>query len=394
MTTPGVTNWAGQQNGWRYLAYRIDGTGPLGTLLEGELPLLGVQLSDVLSGPPQLTATISPRFSRLIAADGLPLLRPWRTAIYAEQDGLIRGGGLLISPSYAGPEWSLDVSGFTTYLKGIPYEGDTSFIQADPLTIGRHIWAHVQAQSGSNLGVQVDATTSTPVRIGKALVPDPDTGVIPTESSGDDGPYRLVRWANDDLGGDFDDLAAQTPFDYHERHEWNTDKTQVNHYLDFGYPRLGRRYPGRFVLGENVQTIPTIEDDGEEFANDVRVLGAGEGSAMIIGRATLADGGLRRTRTIDRKEITDRGRADTYARQELARRALMTTSPSVVVRNTPQASLGAWGVGDEIRLQVDTDAGGWRGLDLWFRVLSMTLDPDAPEMIAMDLLRSDLAGAL
>jgi hypothetical protein len=392
LTAPGVEYWSGHQNGWRYLAYRVDGQGPTGTLLEGELPLGGVRLTDVLSGPPQMQATISPRFSRLVAADGLPLLRPWRTAIYAEQDGIIRHGGLLVGSSYDGPSWALDVSGFTTYLKGTPYEGDQSFIETDPLVIARHMWSHVQAQSGSNLGVVLGTATS-PVRVGKALVPDPATGVVPTESSGDDGPYRLVRWANDDLGQDFDDLASSTPFDYHERHEWDATKTQVRHYLDLGYPRLGRRYPGRFVLGENVQTVPTIEDDGDGFANDVRVLGAGEGSAMVIGRATAYDGGLRRVRTIDRKEITDRARADAYARQELARRTLMTTSPSVVVRSTPAAPLGAWGVGDEIRLQVDAGEGAWRGIDLWFRVVSMTVDPEAPEMMAMDLLRSDLVGA-
>jgi hypothetical protein len=385
VTQPGVEYWSGHQHGWRYLAYRVDGLGGPGVVLDTELPLQGVTLTDVLSGPTQMQATIAPRVARMMGSDGLPLLRPWDTAIFAEQDGIIRAGGLLVASGYSGPEWSLDVSGFTTIAHGTGYEGDTSFVQTDPLDIARHIWAHLQAQVGTNLGLVVDAATRSPVRVGTALA----AGA--TAASSEDGPYRLARWQNDDLGGDLDDLAGSTPFDYHERHEWNGDKTQVLHYLDFGYPRIGARQPDlRFVLGENVQTIPDIEDDGEDFANDVRVLGAGEGSSMIIGRATTYTGGVRRMATVERKDLTTKAAADLAARQEVARRALMTNVGSVVVRSTPETPLGAWGVGDEIRLQVDAGDGGWRAVDLWFRVVSMTISPESPELIGMNLLRADL----
>jgi hypothetical protein len=136
-----------------------------------------------------------------------------------------------------------------------------------------------------------------------------------------------------------------------------------------------------------MQEIPTIENDGTDYASHVRVLGAGEGSAMIVGESRVSTGGLRRMVTVDNKNMTDPGQADQAARRELGRRLLLADMPSVVVRNTPQAPLGSWGVGDEIRIQAEED---WRSVDLWFRVVSMTIKPEAPDMISMDLLRSDL----
>jgi hypothetical protein len=94
--------------------------------------------------------------------------------------------------------------------------------------------------------------------------------------------------------------------------------------------------------------------------------------------------------TVERKDLTTKAAADLAARQEVARRALMTNVGSVVVRSTPETPLGAWGVGDEIRLQVDAGDGGWRAVDLWFRVVSMTISPESPELIGMNLLRADL----
>lgn len=390
MTDPGVEYWSGKQFGWRYLAYTMDGTGGPQAVLHNELPLLDVSFTDVLSGPPQLTATINPLFRQLLTADnGSPLLRPWQCQILAEQDGILRGNAILVASTYDGPEWGLDCSGFSGYPKGMPYEGEVEFIEADPIGVARHMWAHIQAGEESNLGLEVDEYTDTggAVKIGKAVTPNED-GTIPTSSSGDDGPYKLNWYSNDDLGGDLDDLAAQTPFDYHERHEWNADKTQPVHHLDFGYPRLGGRQGDlRFILGENVQTLPTIEEDGEEYASHIRVLGAGEGSAMVMAEARTTTGGLRRCVTVDRKQETDRGRAMTMARTELHRRLLLTNTPEVVVRNTPSVPLGAWSVGDEIRLQAEED---WRTVDLWFRVLSMTVRPQDPELITMSLMRSDL----
>lgn len=390
MTAPGVEYWSGQRFGWRYLAYTLDGSGGPQVVLSNELPLLDVSFTDVLSGPPQLQATINPLFRQLLATDGQPLLKPWHCQVLAEQDGILRYGGILVGSGYEGPQWSLDASGFSGYPKGMPYEGDTQFVEADPLDVTRHMWDHIQGGQESNLGVVLDRNTTTNglVKIGKALVPNAD-GTVPTNSSPDESPYKLNWYSNDDLGGDIDDLASSTPFDYHERHEWDSSKTQPVHYLDFGYPRIGQRQGDlRFILGENIQTIPSISDDGTDYASHVRVLGAGEGSAMVFGEAKQWTGGVRRCTTVDRKDVTDPSRAMGIARAEMQRRLLLTDMPQVLVRNDRSAPLSSFGVGDEIRVQVTED---WRTVDLWFRVLSRTIRPQDPELMSLTLLRSDLA---
>ena len=370
--------WSGQSHGWRYLAQRLNRDGTQGTWLDNELPLQEVTVTDVVSGPPQLSAKIAPELTRLIASDGSPLLDEWGTIIYAEADGVIRAGTIFVRSQEDGPVYSVEGSGFSGYPKGMAYEGVQQFRNVDPIDVVRHIWDHVQAGQHSDIGLTIDRVTHSPERVGQAT----------TDSAGttQDSPYELSWWSNDDLGGDIDTLAQNTPFDYHERHVWNSTHTEVLHLLDFGYPLIGRRRADlRFVLGENIQVMPTVERDGENYANHVRVLGAGEGSAMIRAEARTDDGRVRRTLTLDAKDITSTVLAQRVARNELALRSALGTITQVVVRNSPGTPVGAWGVGDEIRIIADVD---WESVDLWFQVVSITYTPDQPDLVTMSLARA------
>lgn len=355
--------------GWRYLAERATGDGEPGDWLDMDLPLTDVRITDVLSGPPLLSGRIDPVYRRLKAADGRPLLEPGGTKLYAEVSGQIRGTGIYLDGQFDGPTWSLDCAGFASYPQGMGYEGATSFVDTDPLDVVRHAWEHIQAGQDSNLGLVIDTGTTTPVRVGT------------TEE-----PFELNSWSTDDLGAVIDDLAKTTPFDYHERHRWNQTKTAVEHELVFGYPRLGTRRPGlRFVFGENIHTVPTVTTGG--YANHIRFLGAGEGRDMIRAEAKISDGRLRRMATIDDKSVQSQELAQRRAREELTRRQRRLDITQVTVRDTPTAPLGAWSVGDEIRVQGELD---WVDVDLWMRVVSITVSPDTPEIIAMSLVRADL----
>lgn len=378
--------WSGQGRGWRYVARTINGSGTPGQWIDNELPLLGVSITDVLSGPPQLTGSIRPVLRRLLDPRGEPMLGEWGCEIYAEQYGEIRGGGILVNSDFDGPEWALDVSGYSGYAHGMGYESEQSFVDADPLDVVRHIWTHIQSGQNSNLGLLVDAGTHTPVRVGTSpslSADDPQ----PAEAAADEGPYRLTWWANDDLGEEIDKLAKATPFEYHEWHSWNDAKTDIAHHLDFGYPTIGQRSPMRFVLGENVMTIPKLGRDGGNFSNHVRFLGAGEGSAMVRGEARAADGRLRRMVTVDDQRIQDRGQAQMRARDELARRLSMTGVQELVILDTQQTPVGAIRVGDDIQFQADEV--DWLDLSAWHRVLSKTYSPENPEICSLKVMRTD-----
>lgn len=210
--------------GWRYIVQRITGIDEADYL--GEIPISDVQITDTLSGPSGLTGTITPEIGMAKAADGRPLLDEWGSAVWAEADGQIRGGGIVTYSRFNGAQWQLECTGFTGYPTDLPYTGAAYYgVQVDPLDMVRLIWDHIQSQPGGNLDLIVDDTTS-PVRIGDEL-----KNVEFTDSSGNTvsfeaGPYKLAWWVTDDLGREIDNLAKRTPFDYHETHQW-ADRTPL-----------------------------------------------------------------------------------------------------------------------------------------------------------------------
>lgn len=376
------------QRGWRYFATRLHGDGTE-TLLDIDLPLESVTVDDVLSGDQAINSQIEPVYTRLVADDGQPLLREWSTAIYAENDGDIRAGGILVNSSFAGSSWDLECIGFTGYLRDLPYIGSGyKGVRVDPIDVMRTIWGHAQGKPGGNLGLTLDSkTTGGEVSIGTELKQvefDTQSGPVSFEA----GPYKLNWYSNHDLGGDIDDLAADTPFDYHERHFWDGDT--LRHHIDIGYPRIGRRREDlRFIHGVNVWTPVEIERAGNLYASGTLVLGAGEGAAMInaVREPMPRPGGrLRRLAVVADDTIKSRKRAISRAEQENQWRARLDDLDTIVVQDHPHAPLGAAGVGDEIRVE---GQGDWVGIDMWVRILSISYQPENGNVAEYTIARTD-----
>lgn len=357
---------------WRFIAARVNGDGT-DTVLDHNLPLSDATVTTTLSGPDAVSGTLSPDTARLKTADGLPLVQPWSTAIYAEVAGQLRAGGIVVPPlTMAGSKLSLECVGFVGYAKDQPYDGDRSRVKVDPMDEARHIWAHLQSRRRGDLGLVLDDTTSD-VTIGTEK-----EDVEFTTGAGEDvafeaGPYTLTYWSTSDLGQAFDDLAANTPFDYREEHSWDGDR--IAHFLRLGYPKLGRRrHDLRFVVGENVSLIPEITS-GDDYADEVWLLGAGEGRKMVRGVAHRNDTRLRRVTIVSDKTIRSKKNADQRASREVARRIGMADVTELQVHDHEHARVGTWANGDEIRVIVPETA-GWAGnTDLWCRVLATELSP-------------------
>lgn len=368
---------------WRYLAQRTR----TGEWLDWDLPLSEVQITYALSGPPGLNATISPEVARLIGEDGHPILSEWATTIYAEADGQIRFGGVLVHSSYGDDGgWQLECMGFSGYPTGIPYLGSYTEDSVDPLDVVREIWDHVQTHDGGkgDLGVVVD-DTSSPVRIGKVQKHIPLT----TEDASVDSnpqPYVLVWWEAKDCGQEIDALAKQAPFDYLEEHAWDGD--EVTHRLRLGYPRFGRKRDDlRFMQGENIAVLPSPEVQGDEFANEVYGIGAGEGSKALKTSVTENDGKLRRVHVFHNSGVDKKDRLDMLSREQLKIRNPMLQLADVQIIDHPNAPLGSWRVGDDILVQGEIP---WRGeFSLWCRVVSATFAPEDPGQATLQLARSD-----
>lgn len=358
---------------WRYHAFRLNGDGTE-TPLAWDLPLQDVGVQQAINGQGGIDAKISPEVARMVTGHGEPVLVPWSTAIYAEASGRIHGAGIVDDLDADGPALTINCRGFTGYLAGMPYYGDLSVVQTDPLDIVRRIWRDQQAFKRGNLGMTV-ATTKSTVKVGEQQ-----------ESKG--GPYQLSWWKTDDLGKEIDDLATSTPFEYREAHSWSGER--VAHKLELGAPRLGgRRTDLRFVVGENVKPAK-LEWQGEDYADEILLLGSGEGRKMIRGSAQRQTDRLRRPRVVQDKKVTDLKRAAQLAEAQLKFALGDVDTQEFTVRNHPNAPIGSWAVGDDVFFQ---SRGDWHdSVSLWMRVLSQTITPERDE-VTVRVARSDKAVA-
>lgn len=401
--------------------------------LHWDLPVSSPSISYALNGAKTISGTLQPEHPDFASLN----LRPRSVWIHAEQDGLIRGSGILQPSKVNDDSFSIDAAGFTSYLHGIGFQGTYSGIQIDPAVPAKLLWTHAQGFYNGNINVIVD-DFSTPVRIGEeerdvsfqtggdeivqvkygsvtedqweALLAlgltgnpaDQTEALYPTRAQLDSvvggtpsnmvefsaGPYKLNWWEETNSGSEWDSLAQETPFDFVEVDYWNEDKTDVLHRLKVGYPRIGRRRDDlRFIQGVNTEVIP-LTDNPDMGCTEVTFLGAGEGSSMIRGTFIGPDNGsIRHPVTREDSTITRNERARAYAEDEYMRmQATIGFDQIVVDAHHDYAKLGSWDVGDDIPVWGDISFHG--RLSLWHRITNYDYDEETG-LATLDLRRSD-----
>lgn len=372
--------------GWRYIAQRLTGDGGGGEFLDMDLPLQGVSITHTLSGHDELNASISPEVARLIAPDGRPLFEKWGTAIYAENNGVIRAGTIVTDTSSEGPQFSLECIGFSGYAIDMPFTDGWYGVEVDPLDVYRKIWDHLQGQPGGNLGLEIDDLKSG-LKIGTELKQvefDTESGPVSFEA----GPVKLAWHLTHNLQQEIDKLAEETPFDWRERHRWDGD--QVRHFIDLGYPSLGQRRENlRFEIGVNIYEYPQVVND--EYATDVLMLGAGEGAAMKNHTASRRSGRLRRVAVVTDSSLKSKRAVRSAAEAEVAWRSGRDDIPNFRVVSHDYAPLGSFAPGDEILIQGRVP---WRDeVSFWARVVSTTINPEDGDLVDIEVTRSDRLSA-
>lgn len=153
---------------WTYHAQNILD----GTWVHRDLPLRDVEITDVLTGHGSLTANVAPQDFDLMSG-GQRILQEWRTVIYPERGGALRGGFIFTSSTFSeeGQVWELTCESFTSYALDEPYNRAYRGWKVDALDVVREIWDYLQDRPNGDLGLVVDTDLSG-VLLGDTQPPD------------------------------------------------------------------------------------------------------------------------------------------------------------------------------------------------------------------------------
>lgn len=356
----------------RWLAFRVTGE-----LIYADLPVEG-EPDRRLSASGSLTLTLTTEAAMLMGADGWPVFGDsWSTIVVLEEAERIRWCGITISSAEEGSAVEVELGSFTSYLYGQAWVGEYSAVNIDPATVLRAIVAHVQSFADGDLGLEVVGSTSA--RLGTATeerdVLD-ENGEPVKDAAGETVketvpvPYELNWWDNPECGEEIDRIVTECGIEWVEEHEWlDRDAGTMRHLIRVADRIGGRRDDLRFEDGVNIAVVPSFDEDGDEYASEIHALGAGEGRLSL--RSTVAVNRprrLRRAKFVDEtKDVHDKKRLDTIATLMLRHSAGLQSTDQIVVVDHTHAPLGAWGMGDEVLLDL-RDAGG-RWTARWYRIV-------------------------
>lgn len=347
-----------------------------GTWLDTELPLSSVQLGYQLNGPGSMSATLTPRYARVDPATVFPA----RTALYVERDGVLVWGGIIWSARPKGPDFAIEAAGFSSYLaRRHDIHGNANgrgpWVYADPCDVYRALWAYAQEQADGDLGVVVDATTSS-AKVG-----------TPAE------PLKMDWWEATNLGDFAGSLTdADDGFDYTDAVAWtgspSNPGTSVRR-IRLGYPRLGRRRTDvSFRTGANIIASPEVTYEGDNYAQVVIGIGAGDGSSRIRWIDAARNHFPRMEHVENQPGIKGTDQLAKIVRTERIARGVIEDISGLTAVDHPNAPIGAFSVGDDVMVEVHDE---WADLQLWCRIVGYTIDTstDQGETVQLDLARAD-----
>ena len=359
-----------------------------GEIVEWELPVSeDFEYVEQLSGPVVMSGSFAPEMIQ-VQELGLDGYAYW---LHVEINQQIRASAILLPPQYQENTMSFSAEGVSAVPHFHYYGGVYRQIQVDPFSVVRTLWNYIQSQAQSDLGVVV-SNNSSPVRIGEPATTETTTNDDGTTTTREieAKPYELLWWEASNIGQEIDTLSDQTPFDYVERHQWNADRTDVLHFLDLGYPRLGSVRRELLFNEENILEVVPVQELEDAYASSVLVVGAGDGEDTIRGYAAQPFGDrVRRQIVITDKTITTVERANARALSELAFRRGRTFEASEIVIDAfhPNAPIGSYGVGDDIQVQLEIP---WlmQLHTAWYRITSINNKPSS-DKIRLGIARSD-----
>jgi hypothetical protein len=231
-----------------------------------------------------------------------------------------------------------------------------------------------------------EATTTANEANATAVVANTAMSKASDQEQADGGAWELLWWNTPDCGDTIDTLASDNLFDWYETHAWNADKSDIVTTINVAYPRAGRKRTDLpFEEGVNVTVQPQLTDKGDEYANEVFGIGAGEGAGAPRTSTAVNDGGLRRVSVYTTKSTKSPATLAARTRKVLTQKQQTLTISSITVRDHPDCRIGSWITGDDILVRTHSQTLGEQAI--WFRVTSWTLTSETTADLS--LARSD-----
>lgn len=378
---------------WRYHVQRA----VTNTWLHRDAIMLGTNLEWTLSGPGALSASLDAVAAKEIAGDGILLFDEWSSLIYAEEDDIIRWGGIVDSSTDMGNgARQITARSFSGYPEGRVYLDELRYYETDGFDLIRMLWGKLQEDPLADLDVQLSQNKSG-ITIGSAAPGDRpvqqagetleayEARVVQWQSAINE-PYELAWWNTPDYGNEIDNLIIQTGGAYTERHAWTgVNKDAVSHDIDLHFPLAGnRRADLRFVEGENVFVPPLPSRDGLLYGNYVIALGAGEDRHTLRHEIGRQDGRLRRDIVAPSKGTYSPSLLQRMAQDTLDDAQQIMKYDTIEVLDHPNAPLGSWQLGDDLFLQTHS---GFEQINDWVRLVGWSMAPDNPDRATLKTVR-------
>lgn len=350
-----------------------------GEVLSYDLPTKSRADLRELNGPGGVSGSILADVALARGGDGRPIVQQWSTALYVVEGTSILCGGPVTSLSDSGPERQFVAAGYTAWPQGQPYldsYGPDDF--EDPVAAYRELWRHLQSYADGALGVQIDA--------------DPTYMVL----SGGDAPYSIIQTEYRDCGAEMSNILTAARIDYVENHTFTGGANEaIRPAVQLIFPRAGgnRHNDLRFVEGENVLDVGEANYGGEEFSQDITVLGQGEGYAAVddgmVQRVYRPDGRVRRATIVADPSLTTSAQVVQRAEDEyLTRRGEHVVEEFTIQADHPNAPVDDINLGDDIVL-VYTDRVTGTRVTAYLRITAIEESTDQPGVAVLRCAPSD-----
>lgn len=331
-----------------------------------EISLYGVNIDMELNVGGQFNGSFQLDQTGKRNSDLLDATIPGFSFIYVERNDVVIWGGYVWSRTYQSQAKVVQL-----YCSSFEKYPDTQLLLTEFLdgptdirNIFCALWNHMQLVDGRNLGVTIPPTTF------------PDSFVTAWDTKATDYAMYgeiMSRQANSDFGFDWYIACSRVGSDYIKQ-------------LLIGDPLLGQDLTSQSIVFEypGVITNYYMTESMSNAGTHITVTGAGDGSSMIVGRASddnlLAQGWPRWDQVISHKDVQSQILADSLATQELTvhRAPKLNLKVSVVGGGTPD--FGAWSLGDNVKVVIK-DARNPNSFTADRRIIKWVLTPSSADSV-------------